>query len=173
MPTITPIQSGKFSSRYYADGVEVAGLKELQVKLRTMPTRIANQLQRTAVRKAAHVVANKAKELVPVKTGALRKSIKVKALKRSRRNRGRVGARVVTGKDLFKGDTYYGGMVEFGTKRMRARPFLRSAAQYTQDEVSGVFRAALKRAIRDEETKQAAKALLHRADPVMYAGADY
>ncbi len=135
------------------DGV-AAELDERDVRrveklFRGMEAKLVKKLQRKAIRQAAKVVAEEAKRIVPVDTGALKRSIKVRALKRSRKNRGRVGARVVTGKGTFRGKTYYGGMVEYGTSRMMARPFMRTAARNKRADTRRVYIAAVKEFVRE------------------------
>ena len=99
--------------------------------------------QKKAVRKGlragAKPIAERARQLVPRDKGKLRKSIKVKAEKRSRSG---LGVIVTSGDDgnLFTGDTYYGGMVEYGTTKMRARPFFRPAFDSLKDRAAEVAR---------------------------------
>lgn len=72
---------------------------------------VGKMLARGAVK-----VTRRAKELAPVDTGRLRSSI---ANEMGRDDRGLV-ARIGT-------DVHYASFVEFGTRRMRAQPFLRPA----------------------------------------------
>ncbi|QDV26746.1 HK97 gp10 family phage protein [Aureliella helgolandensis] len=96
----------------------VTGSKTLNAKLASLKTTEAKKLIRKASRTALKPVQEEAKRLAPVKSGRLRRSIKVRALKRSR---SRVGSRVTTnGNDnLFKGRIYYGGFAEYGWKAGR------------------------------------------------------
>ena len=83
-----------------------------------------NKFMRKATREAVkEIVMPKVKARVPVETGELESSLKVRALKRSRT---RLGSGVtLKGGDapgefknpLFSGDTFYGGFLEFGFKQ--------------------------------------------------------
>jgi HK97 gp10 family phage protein len=70
---------------------------------------------RKASREALKPVVAEAKANAPVRSGALRRSIRLRSITRSR---SRIGARVTTSaKDnAFKGRTYYGGFLEYGWK---------------------------------------------------------
>lgn len=82
------------------------------------------------VKRATLSIEAKAKEKVPVKTGTLRRSIH--SVFENGGLRGIVGPSVL-----------YGKFVEFGTRRMGARPFMRPAAE----QVLPGFAAAVKRAL--------------------------
>lgn len=127
----------------------VTGDKELDRRLRSLPPKVLKKLARRAVRPAAKEVLARAIDEVPVDTGDLEDSLKVRALKRSRKNKDKVGSRVVTGEGFFKGDQYYGGFVEFGTSKMAARPFLRPAAISAEPAVKRVFTSAMKRIVKE------------------------
>jgi HK97 gp10 family phage protein len=72
---------------------------------------IAKELLRRTIK-----VENTAKSLTPVDTGRLRSSITHELGREGRRFVARVGTNVE-----------YAGYVEFGTRRMRAQPYLRAA----------------------------------------------
>lgn len=165
--------------------VKVSGLKELDAALKELPNNVAKKHLRTALRAGAKIVQAEAKRLAPVETGALKKSIKVRARKRSRR--GGVGIIVTTGnKDsLFKGDQFYGGAIEWGwkkvpsfkgkdgkwkslkTKNPRAKPelrklipgkhFLENAAKNRAKEAVDTIVKELWASIRGDATKAGAK----------------
>ena len=79
-----------------------------------------------AVTKAAFDVEAQAKALAPVDTGALKSSIQAQP-------EGDLAARVDVGAE-------YGIYVEFGTRKMRAQPFLEPAAE----QVKPSFEAAMR-----------------------------
>lgn len=94
--------------------LHVSGLAELDKLLKELPAKIEGNIMRGAMRAGAKVFADRAKELVPVKSGQLRDSIKVS----TRSRRGRVSATVrAGGKKAF-----YAHMVEFGTARHFIKP---------------------------------------------------
>jgi HK97 gp10 family phage protein len=118
-------------------------------QLNRLEPKLKAKIGRKAARKVAkETVYKTAREKVPVKSGDLKKSIKVRALKRSRKNKHKVGARVVTGPGFFKGEQYYGGFVEYGTRRMAAQPFMRPAAIENRKRVPRMLRAEIKKLLR-------------------------
>ncbi len=131
--------------------IRVIGARDLQEKLAKLEKKIANKILRQAVRDAAKPMLREAKANAPVSNfdgpsglskqavrqairddkkaglhypGMLRDSIKIKAM---RSRKGRIGVTIATDKGLFKGETFYGGFQEFGTKHQPARPFIRPA----------------------------------------------
>lgn len=87
-------------------------------KLSGLAARVAAANRQTADR-----VADRAKQNVPRATGALHDSIRVIKSSRSTNGRVRVGNRNV----------FYAHMVEFGTVKMPAQPFLVPAAEAERD----------------------------------------
>lgn len=118
--------------------------RELDAQLTALPKSLANKGARKATRAAAKVVLEDAKRLVPIDTGELERSLKVRARKRSRRNKGTVGHAVVTGEDLFRGDQFYGGFVELGTQHREADPYLRPALWGNQAKIFDEYKKVLR-----------------------------
>jgi HK97 gp10 family phage protein len=85
-----------------------------------------------ATKAAAEVIAQRAKDRVPVESGELRDAIHV--------------VDEDEGHSVVAGDTdaFYGHMVEFGTTHTAARPFLIPAAEETRPEVEAAASAALR-----------------------------
>ena len=133
---------------------QVTGIKEVDAQLKKFPGTVQKKLTRKAMRKAAKHVVTAAKAMAPKDSGRLGQSIKVRGLKRSRKTAHIVGVRIVTGKDLFKGEYYYGGFVEYGTRYQPARSFLRRAAHQQEDVVLGVFRGVMKEIVAEESYRQ-------------------
>ncbi|MFT7880710.1 MAG: HK97-gp10 family putative phage morphogenesis protein [Sulfurimonas sp.] len=136
----------------------------LQVKkaLEKLPGALQEKVVVGATRAAAKAVADEAKERVPVRTGLLKKSIGVAKAKKRDTELGHVKFYVVpkskiafTAKGKVDGmgvkvktktHAYYAHMVEFGTKNMAARPFLRPAFEDSADKSVDAFQEyALKR----------------------------
>jgi len=101
-----------------SDGLQmvVKGGPRLERNLRELATKDLKAVLRKAMRAGAKVILPAAKANTPLDSGQLKRSIRVRATKRSRTH---VGITVVTGKEFFKGDFYYGGMQEFGWKTGR------------------------------------------------------
>lgn len=117
-----------------ADGiyVEFKGMEEAEQAFDSLPLAVKNRV-REVVKGIALAVQKDAKERCPVDTGRLRSSIHV--LFRD----DEMGAEVGT-------NVNYAGYVEFGTSRMRARPYMFPAAEEQQDHYTNQMAAALKAA---------------------------
>lgn len=93
---------------------------------------------RKGTRAGARIVQAVAKALAPKVSGAMARTIKVRALPRSRKWIGTM-ARLVNDAAV-----YYGGFVNYGTRRIKARRFLNQAAAQTRatatDEAVRVMR---------------------------------
>jgi HK97 gp10 family phage protein len=97
------------------------GLAEAPHELRVVANRIVDE--------GMSKVTGRAKEIVPVRTGRLRNSIYQKKT-------GFLGWEV--GASMF-----YAGFVEFGTRYMRARPYLRPAVEEKMPEIREELKDAL------------------------------
>lgn len=98
---------------------------DVKQALRRLKT-TAKKAIRKGTRAGAKIVQAKAKLLAPRGTGALAKTIKVRALPRSKKWLGAMT------RLLNDGEVYYGGFVNYGTKRIKARRFLNAAADQTR-----------------------------------------
>ncbi len=97
--------------------VKIKGLAELEKALQQLPDKLERNILRGALRQGALVIAAKAKELAPVRTGKLRNSIRVS----SRIKKG-IPVVVVKAGGRKKGEPFYAHMVEFGTAGHEIRP---------------------------------------------------
>lgn len=88
-----------------ADTRHVKGLAELQKLLDTLPVKVEKNIMRGALRAGAKVILEEAKSNVPIKTGDLRRSLRVS----TRAQRQRVSAKVSSGMPIAR-------WVEFGTR---------------------------------------------------------
>jgi len=132
--------------------VNVQGLAEIERKLKLLPERIGNNAMRRALRKGANVIRDAARANAkriddPETREAIYKNIAVAGGGRRRERQAggvmmRVGVRggaknykrkegkyhVGGSKDNPGGDTWYWRLLEFGTSKMAAQPFMRPAA---------------------------------------------
>lgn len=130
--------------------LKVLGVRRIDKALADLEPKIQKKILRDGLKAGAKIVADEAKLKVPVDSGDLKKSIKVRAGKRA--GRGKIRRTVVTGKGFFKGQEFYGGFVEFGTRKMRARPFMRPAYEAKKkqaknasiDEINRLVQQAVK-----------------------------
>jgi len=96
---------------------------------------------RDAMMKPAEIMADEARDMAPVITGALRNSIKAYRLTKL------VGAIVKTA------DVRYAAMVEFGTSKTSAHPYFRPAMNAVRPLAANVIAEELKKVIDDVATK--------------------
>ena len=130
---------------YYVPRID----KELIRKLERFTRRDAKRAVRRGTRAGAKIVIPRARELAPVlkkrtkrrMPGLLRRAIRVRAAKRSRRY---IGAVVILGAGFFKGETFYGAFQELGwktgkrgsenRKQIPGKHFMERAAKEKEDE---------------------------------------
>ena len=125
------------------------GERRVQRKFRSLERKTAKKLVRQSLRDGGRVVLAEAKNLAPVATGALRDSIKLRALKQ----KGSFGVQVQTGTrselGIDPGDEYYyPAAVEFGhpapgREQAPAHPFLRPALDNKAVSAFRVIRSSL------------------------------
>jgi len=94
--------------------IKVEGLEQVRDALARAPSTLKTVVQKVAEEEAPKIV-ERAKQIVPVRTGALRNSIYYR----------------ITGFLGFEvgASMHYAGFVEYGTRYMRARPYLRPALE--------------------------------------------
>lgn len=143
--------------------MNLSGFKELAAALRELGPRVAKNSLRRAVSAGATVVKNDARARAPKDTGEMAKDILVK---RERDTKGEMSAKysvfVLTGKkSRLKGkgrnvarDSWYWRLVEFGTSKMAAQPFMRPAYDGKKEEAVKVIGEKL-----DEGIQKAAREL--------------
>lgn len=179
--------------------VKISGFRELDAALSQLPKATQKTVLRRTLIKAGEPIKERAQQLVPISTGDLRNSIvvspriknkvgnaefsaairsglgkdaAVKAMRDARRaNKGSfaemyVGPRVPLG--------WYGHLVEFGTRNMTAKPFMRPAWDALQMQALDIIRKTLggeimraakrisksKRSTQDVKTRASAAAIM-------------
>lgn len=139
----------------------IKGLDETIIAFKKLTEDKANSFVVAGSERAANVILEKAKQLVSVDTGTLKDSLEVKQV-RAREDK-KYSMRI--SQPVFtigpKSGTYenmnlkrnravrYGHIVELGTREMRARPYLRPAADTSKEEVISIVVAALNRAMEE------------------------
>ncbi len=140
-------------------GVIVTGFEELDKALAEFPANVQKAMARKGTRKAAKdIVLPDAKNRVPENTGDLADSLTVRTVKRSR---GKIGHMVTTKDGFYKGDQFYGGFIEFGTKERQHKSgksvgaiqphyhsFMRPAVYENSDKIKSLFADVLMSEIR-------------------------
>jgi len=131
-------------------GFKVEGLESLKRKLEALPKDLEAKAYRAGLLAGGRVIVKRAQAAAPVRTGKLRKSVAVAAVREQ-------GTRFVAAVDVgFRKAGWYGGLVELGTSKVPARPFLRPALEEGSTEAVAAFRERIE-AWLDQWTKKAAR----------------
>ncbi|MFQ5626654.1 MAG: HK97-gp10 family putative phage morphogenesis protein, partial [Methyloligellaceae bacterium] len=126
--------------------ISILGDKELQRMLNDKLPKDAKKAMRKGLRAGARPVLKQAKDTAPKRTGALRRGIKLRALKRSRKSIG-VTVSLPTRESLgipAGAKYYYPAALEFGTKHIPAKRFLRAALYDNEKRFFGIVRSTLR-----------------------------
>jgi len=123
------------------------GLEEVIKNLKKLDEKMQTKIAMGGVRNVAVQIKNEAKLHVPVDSGALRKSLGVAKAKKKDTPDGHSIYYVVP-KHIK-----YGSMVEFGTSKTPAQPYLRKAIDVLGDSVMDGFRAYITKRIEKEQGK--------------------
>jgi HK97 gp10 family phage protein len=144
------------------------GIIQIERKLAKLGDGMRKKALRPATRQVAHFTRNLAMDYAPHDTGQLERAIKVRAAKRSRAEakKHQVATNTNTAEDLFQGDEFYAGFMEFGTEdRVTAKganrgkieegrfDFLRRALYLFPEKKRQIFIAALAKWMREQRAK--------------------
>ena len=138
---------------------EIKGLRELTKALKAFPQNVQNNILNSAVRAGAVTIQKEAKKNVPIRTGLTKASIIIK--KRRPKSKSRIKfsigiRRIKDGREWYEKnlnskyfkdkpkDAYYAHMIEFGTSKMTARPFMRIQPYILKDEIRNVVKDIVK-----------------------------
>lgn len=128
----------------------ITGIAEIDRALRELEPKIAKKVLRQACRKALKPVKDAAQANAPVKSGQVKKAIKVKA---GKRRRDQIRLDVTIGAGDFVGKQFYGSFLEFGTESIEAREFLRRAYESQQEQARRIAQAEILKGIEREAAK--------------------
>ncbi|AND85564.1 hypothetical protein GTH52_01065 [Clostridium tyrobutyricum] len=123
--------------------IELTGVDEILNKLQQIGANVG-RLENKALKNAAEPVLEDAKANVPVRTGKLKKGLKITNVKKKE------GIKyILVGVD--KGDNseiFYGKFIEFGTSKRAAHPFLQPAYEKNIDDIKGIIAETLKEGLK-------------------------
>lgn len=111
---------------------------------------------RPALRAGAKVIKNAAQSLAPKDKGKLKSTMKIRALKRSRKNFGvfiRTGTATELGIPNTPGRGYYPFTVEYGTDTQPAKPYMRPALMNNDERARKAVADRIWRGIKAEARK--------------------
>ncbi len=146
--------------------------QDIQKKLSALPTVIQQRVVVGATRASAKVIADEAKQRVPVRSGLLKSTISIAKAKKKDTKDGHVKFYVIPKtkttqkvnlisslgditKLKFKRVAYYAHFVEFGTVKMEAQPFLRPAFENSKTKSVQAFQNYARKRIPKEIKKLA------------------
>lgn len=136
--------------------VTVTGGANLQRLLEALPEKVRRKFERRAFKASAEIVLRDAKGRVSVDSGAVRDTMRTGAV---RRNRSNIQIRIETGtrqelarlqktaskaERVYSEKGYYPFALEYGTSKMRARPFMRPALDLNRARIVALFAEDLK-----------------------------
>ena len=122
--------------------ISVLGDKKLMRQLRRLAGPAQKKVVRKALREGGRPVLASTQAKVPVKTGALKNSLKLRAIKYKSRDRFGVAVRTGTREQLGidADDPYYYPMaVEVGTAKAPAHSYLRAGMDETREQAKGII----------------------------------
>lgn len=126
---------------------EIKGLKELSKALKAFPQNVQNNILNSAVRAGTVTFQKEAKKNVPKRKRKLEKAIVIK--KRRPKNKNQIKYQLGI-KQGGEDDAYYGHIVEFGSSKMQAEPYMRPAFESKADEVINDVRKKMQQRIDKE-----------------------
>lgn len=130
-----------------ASSVKVTGLRELNDVLSKLAPNVQKRVAGNAIRAGARLVATDAKRRVPVDTGQLKRSIVVRAAKGVRTGVGAVVA-------ILRPRSRIAHLIEFGTSKTAAQPFLRPALDSQAQPAIRKVGEILRKGVEREAAKQ-------------------
>jgi HK97 gp10 family phage protein len=142
-----------------ADSVtmHVSGLKELTERMRAMGPDINRKALRSAVGAAAGLIRDQAKATNPDDTGRTDRALYAKQIREKSSDFQQtyyVGVRSGKGERKKNRDAWYWRLVEFGTLKMPARPFMRPAFESQKFKAVDLIAARIARRLKYFESKK-------------------
>lgn len=130
--------------------LKLDGFGQLHRKLDRLEAKTGKKVVRRALRTGAKLIHAEAKALVPVDEGELKRTLKVRAAKTSRRSKS-FGVAVITDASAFEvPDAAHHAAVEYGTADAAAQPYMRPAFDNKKAQALGVVTAEIKRGVLAE-----------------------
>lgn len=151
--------------------IQLHGHKELDRALRELPKAVGRAALQRALKRAGEPVRAAAEALAPRATGELAESMEIRATLKASQRRGRIKGGPV---EMFIGSTDpKAHLLEFGTSKMPAQPFMRPAWDANKDRVLRTLKDEIWRSLATAArrlAKQAAGGKLSRASRRHFGG---
>jgi HK97 gp10 family phage protein len=144
--------------------LRIEGADDILKALKQLEPKFAKKAVRKAMRVGLKPILTTARANAPVKSGKIKKAIKIRAAKRKRN---RVGVRIKIGEENFVGKGFYGAFQEFGWKtgsrksppdqrtQIEGKHFMENAFDSRGHEAMNLTRDELKKNL-DETVKEVA-----------------
>ena len=116
----------------FIGSIQLRGFDKVEKLFKELPLKVQKRVIRPACRAAAKEVLPEVKNLAPERSGATKKSLKIRAAKR--RNKFTAAVLIQTRKGDFKGDEFYAAFVEYGTKERIVKKTGKSAGSVRPHE---------------------------------------
>ncbi len=126
---------------------ELVGIPEMLKRIDRISKRMATGVK-SVYRRAAMVVRDEARDLVPVRTGRLKRSIFAGGGDPTKSN-----ALVGVNQNAKRGGAPYGHIIEFGSSTRDAHPFMRPAIRAARPTAAKIIAEGLQKAIEEEAAK--------------------
>ncbi|NFJ83905.1 HK97 gp10 family phage protein [Clostridium botulinum] len=125
--------------------MELDGMDNVIRKIEDMG-KAGTRIENKALKKAGELIVEEAKNNVPFRKGKLKEGLKVSGVRKKNGNKF-----VLAG--IQKGDNskiFYGKFLEFGTSKMKARPFMGPAYESKKEEAKEIIKQELRNALNLE-----------------------
>nr|WP_207794467.1 HK97-gp10 family putative phage morphogenesis protein [Clostridium botulinum] len=122
--------------------MELDGMDNLIRKIEDIG-KAGTRIENKALKKAGELIVEEAKNNVPFRKGKLKEGLKVSGVRKKNGNKF-----VLAG--IQKGDNskiFYGKFLEFGTSKMKARPFMGPAYESKKEEAKEVIKEELRKGL--------------------------
>lgn len=142
---------------------EVQGLRELGEKIRQLDTDLRTGLLRASTGVAANSIRKEVEHRAPVRTGRLKRAVFVSRITRQsndwqqtfaisvRKGKRYQNFTLKFGKNkgqTVNMDAYHARFIEFGTRKMKAQPFVRPAFEAKRDDAIQAFKARMQKGLK-------------------------
>lgn len=115
------------------------GYEDAVKKIGAANPKLEKKIIRKAMRPPAKLVLADLKKAAPVLTGKLKASLKIRSAKRSRKNKNKIILLVATAQKDFTGIAYHASFLEYGTRKMKPKRWMRDTTEPNEKKYSTSF----------------------------------
>ncbi len=138
--------------------VVITGIKSIDRKLRKLPAKVQKKVVRQSMRAGLKLVAQEMKAQVPVASGLTKANVKVRALKKRKRNRIALEVRIGAAEGLIAHwasgmPFFYPAGIEYGDREHQPNPFGRRTYQAKGEAAKQVTMTRMLEGVEREASK--------------------